>query len=213
MATETASDTAHDTAQHVTLFFDPACPYAWMTSRWLLHAAQVRDVAPTVSVMSLAVLNEGRDLPENYRAFLDQAWGPARVALAIERTRSQEELAAFYTAFGEDYHVGRSEDLRGSTERALEEAGLPASLMDGYDSDAEDAALRAAQQRVIDMVGDEVGTPVVSFGEGTAYFGPVVSPAPKGEDAGLLFDALSAAAKVPGFFELKRSRDTGIDFS
>lgn len=200
-------------AREATLYFDPICPFAWMTSRWLLHAAQVRDVSPTFSVMSLAVLNEGRDLPEDYRRSMDEAWGPARVALRVERERSAEELAAFYTAFGEDYHVGGSEDRRGSAERALGTAGLPAELIDAYDSEELDDELRAAQQRVIDMVGDEVGTPVVSFGEGVAYFGPVVSPAPKGEDAGRLFDALVSASQIDGFFELKRSRTHGIDFS
>lgn len=200
-------------ARPVTLYFDPICPFAWMTSRWLLHAAEVRDIDPTFSVMSLAVLNEDKDLPEGYRRSMDDAWGPARVALAIERTRSQAELAAFYTAFGEDYHVGDSGDRRGSAERALATAGLPADLLAAYDSEDLDQALRDAQAAVVDLVGDEVGTPVVSFGEGVAYFGPVISPAPRGEDAGILFDALHAASRVPGFFELKRSRTHGIDFS
>ncbi len=200
-------------AQDVTLYFDPICPYAWMTSRWLLHAAEVRDVNPMFSVMSLAVLNEGRDLDEDYRRSMDEAWGPARVARKVERSASQEQLAAFYTAFGEHYHVRGSGDRRGSTAAALEAAGLPAEWLDVYDSGDLDGDLRAAQRAVVDMVGDEVGTPVVSFGEGVAYFGPVVSPAPRGEDAGTLFDALAAATTVPGFYELKRTRDHDPDFS
>lgn len=201
------------TARTVTLYFDPICPFAWMTSRWLLDATSRRGIEPRFSVMSLAVLNEGRDLPADYRRSMDEAWGPARVALKVELERSPEELAAFYTAFGEDFHVGGSGDRRGSAVHALEVAGLPADFIDVYDSDELDEKLRAAQKKVVDMVGDEVGTPVVSFGEGVAYFGPVVSPAPKGEDAVALFDALEAATRVPGFFELKRSRTTGPDFS
>lgn len=197
----------------VTLFFDPICPFAWMTSRWLLDATSRRDTEARFSVMSLAVLNEGRDLAPDYRRSMDEAWGPARVALKIELERTPGELAAFYTAFGEDYHVGASGDRRASTEHALATAGLPAEMIEAYDAEDLDGALREAQQRVIDMVGDEVGTPVISFGEGVAYFGPVVSPAPKGEDADALFDALAAAARVPGFFELKRSRTNGVDFS
>ncbi|MGP9694849.1 mycothiol-dependent nitroreductase Rv2466c family protein [Brachybacterium sp. AOP25-B2-12] len=200
-------------ARPVTLYIDPICPFAWMTSRWLLHAAEVREIAPTFSVMSLAVLNEDKDLDAGYRRAMDDAWGPARVALAIERTRGQEDFAAFYTAFGEDYHVGGSGDRRASVRTALAAAGLPAELNDAYDVTDRDQDLRDSQAKVIDLVGDDVGTPVISFGEGVAYFGPVLSPAPRGEDAGKLFDAVSAASEVPGFFELKRSRTGGIDFS
>lgn len=200
-------------ARAVTLYVDPICPFAWMTSRWLLHAAEVRDIDPTFEVMSLAVLNEGRDLPAGYRRSMDEAWGPARVALKVQ-LEAPASFADFYTAFGERYHVGGAEDRRATTAEALAAAGLPADWIDVYDSEALDDSLRSAQAAVVDMVGDEVGTPVISFGEGVAYFGPVLSPAPRGEDAGRLFDAVSAAATVPGFFELKRSRgDKGPDFS
>lgn len=197
----------------VTLYVDPICPFAWMTSRWLLHAAQVRKIDPQFSVMSLAALNEGRDLPAGYRRSMDEAWGPARVMLRVQQDFSAEQVGDFYSAFGEDYHVGGSDDRRGATERALDKAGLPAELLSSYDDAGLDDALRQAQQQVVDMVGDEVGTPVISFGQGVAYFGPVISPAPRGEDAGRLFDAVRAASEVPGFFELKRSRTQGPDFS
>ncbi|MDO5662249.1 MAG: disulfide bond formation protein DsbA [Brachybacterium sp.] len=200
-------------AAHVELYVDPICPFAWMTSRWLLHAAEVRDIEPTFSVMSLAVLNEGRDLDPDYRRSMDEAWGPARVMLAVAEAGTAADAAAFYSAFGEDYHVGESGDRRGSAERALQTAGLEAGLIRAYDSEGLDGTLRELQAKVVDMVGDDVGTPVISFGEGVAYFGPVISPAPRGEDAGLLLDALQAASRVPGFFELKRSRTGGIDFS
>ena len=206
-----------DVEPTVELFVDPACPFAWMTSRWLLHAAQVREIAPRFRVMSLAVLNEGRDLDPDYRRSTDQSWGAARLAIHIARTEGDEAFARWYTAWGERYHVGgQKEDRRATAVAALEDTGLPAGLIDAYDpadGDETDRALRASHQDAIDMVGDDVGTPVISFGEGTAYFGPVVSPAPKGEEAGRLLDGLRALASVQGFYELKRSRTGGIDLS
>lgn len=203
--------------RRVELFVDPVCPYAWMTSRWLLHAAEVREVEPVYSVMSLSVLNEGRDLDSGYRAMLDDSWGPARLAVAISRAEGNEAFARWYTAWGERYHVGgQKDDRRATAVAALADAGLPAELIDAYSpvaGDETDVALRASHEGAISLVGSDVGTPVISFGEGTAYFGPVVSPAPKGEDAGKLLDALAALASINGFYELKRSRTGGVDFS
>lgn len=204
--------TAQTTSRTVTLYVDPVCPFAWMTSRWLLEAAELTGVEARFSIMSLAVLNEGRDLDPGYRRAMDAAWGPVRVARRVEE-ESPETLERFYTAFGEHFHVGRSGDHRQAAVHALAEAGLRAEMIDSFDDQGLDDSLRAAQRAVIGMVGDEVGTPVISFGEGVAYFGPVVSPAPKGEDAVRLLEALQAASRVPGFFELKRSRTHGIDFS
>ncbi len=203
--------------RRVELFVDPVCPYAWMTSRWLLHAAEVREVEPVYSVMSLSVLNEGRDLDSGYRAMLDDSWGPARLAVAISRAEGNEAFARWYTAWGERYHVGgQKDDRRATAVAALADAGLPAELIDAYSpvaGDETDVALRASHEGAISLVGSDVGTPVISFGEGTAYFGPVVSPAPKGEDAGKLLDALATLASINGFYELKRSRTGGVDFS
>ena len=204
-------------ARRVELFVDPVCPYAWMTSRWLLHAAQVREVEPVYSVMSLSVLNEGRDVDAGYREMLDDSWGPARLAVAIDRAEGNEAFARWYTAWGERFHVGgENEDRRATAIAALADADLPASLIDAYApvaGDETDLALRASHEGAISRVGDDVGTPVISFGEGTAYFGPVVSPAPKGEEAGKLLDALATLASIDGFYELKRSRSGGVDFS
>ena len=205
------------TARTVELFVDPVCPFAWMTSRWLLHAAEVREVTPKFSVMSLSVLNEGRDLDPGYRASMDDAWGPARLAIAIGRAEGEEAVARWYTAWGERFHVGgESSDRRATAVAALADAGLPESLIEAYApvaGDEVDQALRASHDRALSRVGDEVGTPVISFGEGTAYFGPVVSPAPKGEEAGKLLDALATMATIDGFHELKRSRTGGVDLS
>ncbi|MCS6712511.1 disulfide bond formation protein DsbA [Brachybacterium sp. EF45031] len=204
------------TARRVDLFFDPTCPFAWMTSRWLLEAARVRDVEPRFRVMSLSVLNEGRDLDPGYRAAMDQSWGPARVAIRVEQLGGQDALSAYYTAFGEHYHVGGSHDRRAATEHAVAASGVGTEALEVYENvagDETDRALRASHQGAIDLVGDEVGTPVISFGAGTAYFGPVISPAPKGEAAGKLLDALATLAETEGFYEIKRSRTGGIDFS
>jgi len=204
-------------ARPVQLFVDPVCPFAWMTSRWLLQAAEVREIAPTYSVMSLSVLNEGRELDPGYREMLDDSWGPARLAIAIDRAEGNEAFARWYTAWGERYHVGgQNQDRRATAVAALADVDLPAELIDAYDpvaGDETDLALRASHEGAISRVGDDVGTPVISFGEGTAYFGPVVSPAPKGEEAGKLLDALATLASIDGFYELKRSRSGGVDFS
>ncbi|MGP5385025.1 mycothiol-dependent nitroreductase Rv2466c family protein [Brachybacterium tyrofermentans] len=215
-------------ARPVELFVDPVCPFAWMTSRWLLEAATVRDIAPTYSVMSLSVLNEGRDLDADYRRMLDDSWGPARLAVEIVSTQGSDAFSRWYTAWGERYHVGgQQDDRRAVAVAALEVAELPAELIGAYEpvaGDATDVALRASHDGAISRVGDEVGTPVISFGDagtavsgtavsGTAYFGPVVSPAPKGEDAGRLLDALETLSSLEGFYELKRSRTGGVDFS
>ena len=205
------------TARRVELFVDPVCPFAWMTSRWLLHAAEVREIEPVYSVMSLSVLNEGRELDPGYRAMIDDSWGPARLAIAIDAAEGNEAFARWYTAWGERYHVGgQNEDRRATAVAALADAGLPAELIEAYEpvaGDEIDTALRASHEGATSRVGDEVGTPVISFGEGTAYFGPVVSPAPKGEEAGKLLDALATLASIDGFYELKRSRSGGVDFS
>ncbi|MGP9537581.1 mycothiol-dependent nitroreductase Rv2466c family protein [Brachybacterium sp. AOP43-C2-M15] len=199
----------------VELFVDPACPFAWMTSRWLGHAAEVREITPRFSVMSLAVLNEGRDLDPDYRRSLDDAWGAARLSVAILEAEGEDAFSRWYTAWGERYHVGDDKgDRRRVAEQALADAELPAGLIESYDhvpGDAVDTALRASHERAISLVGDEVGTPVISFGEGIAYFGPVISPAPRGEEAGKLLDALRTLSTVEGFYEVKRSRTGGVD--
>ena len=204
-------------ARPVQLFVDPVCPFAWMTSRWLLQAAEVREIAPTYSVMSLSVLNEGRELDPGYREMLDDSWGPARLAIAIDRAEGNEAFARWYTAWGERYHVGgQNQDRRATAVAALADVDLPPELIDAYDpvaGDETDLALRASHEGAISRVGDDVGTPVISFGEGTAYFGPVISPAPRGEEAGKLLDALETLSTIEGFYEIKRSRTGGIDLS
>lgn len=192
-------------------FFDPLCPWAWMTSRWMMEVERVRPVEVTWSVMSLSVLNEGRDLPADYRAMLDNGWGPVRTIIAAAREHGPEVVKPLYDAMGTRIHLGGEQDYARVIDQALAEVGLPPELARFADTDDVDDLLRASHQRAMDLVGDDVGTPVVSV-DGVAFFGPVVSPAPKGEAAGRLWDGCVLVANTPGFFELKRTRTVGPIF-
>ncbi|MFW6600178.1 disulfide bond formation protein DsbA [Propionibacteriaceae bacterium Y2011] len=195
----------------VHFWFDPGCPWAWMTSRWMLEVEQVRPVDTIFHVMSLSVLNEGRDLEPGYRASMDRGWAHVRVCLGVEAEHGQQKLREFYTALGTRYHLNKEERSRATLEAALTDIGLPITLADLGDTDANDDALRSSHHAGMDPVGDDVGTPVIHI-EGVAFFGPVMSPAPKGEQAGVVFDGARALASYPGFFELKRSRTVGPIF-
>ena len=191
--------------QTVEMWFDPLCPWAWMTSRWLMEVEQVRDIEVTWSQMSLSVLNEGRDLPGEYREMMDRGWAPVRVIAAARKAHGDEVTKPLYDAIGTRLHLGGERDFVAATAAALAEVGLPAELIGAADTDEHDAFLRESHERAIALVGDDVGTPVISV-EDTAFFGPVVSPAPKGEAAGRLWDGCVLVAGTDGFFELKRSR-------
>lgn len=192
-------------------WFDPRCPFAWITSRWMLEVAQVRDVTVTWHVMSLAILNQDRDVSAEYRASLEKAWGPVRVCVAAEQAHGKGVLEPLYTALGERRHVRKEELDREGIEAALEEAGLPRSLAAEMDSTEHDDALLKSHRLGMDQVGDDVGTPTISF-QGAAFFGPVLTKAPRGEDAGRLWDACVTVSAFPHFHELKRSRDQDLDF-
>ena len=196
---------------HVDLWVDPACPWAWMTSRWLLAAKEVRDVSVSFHVMSLAVLNEGRDLPENYKELLALAWKPVRVLIAAEQQHGNEIVEPLYSAMGRRYHVENNKNLDVVISESLAEVGLDASLADAATSTQFDEALKASHHAGMDPVGFDVGTPVIHV-NGEAIFGPVVTPAPKGEEAGRLLDGVLAVMSIPGFYELKRSRTQGPSF-
>ena len=190
----------------VDFWFDPLCPWAWITSRWMIEVQQVRPVATRWHVMSLAVLNEAKeDLPERYRDLMQQAWGPVRVCIAAEQKLGPEVLLPLYTAMGTRLHQEKAERDRAMIEAALADAGLPAELADAMDSADYDEALRASHKDGMDRVGYEVGTPVISV-QGKSFFGPVVSPIPRGDAAGKLWDGVMLVAGTDGFFELKRSR-------
>jgi 2-hydroxychromene-2-carboxylate isomerase len=190
----------------VDFWFDPICPWAWITSRWMLEVEQVRPVQTTWHVMSLAVLNENKeDMSERYREAMQSAWGPVRVLIAAEQAHGPQVLAPLYTALGTRFHHEKAPRDRETIVAALAEAGLPESLADAMDSTEYDAAVRASHAGGIDRVGYEVGTPVISV-NGASVFGPVVTPIPRGEAAGRLWDGVQLVMGTDGFFELKRSR-------
>lgn len=189
----------------VDFWFDPVCPWAWMTSRWMLEVEKVRDVKVTFHVMSLSVLNDGRDLPAGYRAFLDNAWMPARAALLVEQRHGSDVLRDFYTELGTRFHPGEQEVGPDPVAAALAAVGADADILEIAQTDAIDDDLRRSHHEGMDPVGDEVGTPVIRV-NGMSLFGPVISPAPKGEEAGELFDGFVKVTAYPGFFELKRTR-------
>ncbi len=196
----------------VDFWFDPLCPWAWMTSRWLLEVEKVRPIAASWHVMSLAYLNSEKEIPDEYRAKLEPGWGPVRVAIAAAQAEGDQVLLPLYTALGNRIHLQGRDIDRTLIEEALAEVGLPVALADAADSTAYDEDLKKSHHAGMDQVGMEVGTPVIST-EGIAFFGPVVTPAPKGEDAGRLWDGVRLVAATPGFFELKRTRDEAPDFS
>jgi protein-disulfide isomerase-like protein with CxxC motif len=196
----------------VDFWFDPLCPWAWMTSRWILEAQKVRPISPAFHVMSLAYLNEDKDIPEEYREMLRPAWGPVRVIIAASEAEGDDVILPLYTAMGNRIHLEGRQIDRELIEESLEEVGLPVSLADAMDDSSYDDAVRKSHHMGMDQVGQEVGTPVISV-EGVAFFGPVVTPAPKGEAAGKLWDGVVLVAATPGFYELKRSREKGPDFS
>lgn len=214
MTAQTASTTEQTKStekDQVDFWFDPICPWAWMTSRWIGEVEKVRDIEVTWHVMSLAVLNDGRDLPEEYAEMMKKAWGPVRVVIAAREAHGEEVVKKLYDAIGTRLHPGGEKDFRVATEGGLEDVGLPAELIEAFDSPEYDEKLRASHQDGISRVGEDVGTPVVAV-NGVAFFGPVVTPAPKGEAAGRLWDGAVLVAGTPGFYELKRTRTEGPIF-
>lgn len=206
------SENAVETPEIADFWFDPTCPFAWVTSRWIGEVEEVRNIKVNWHVMSLSVLNENKqDLSPEYRAHVARAWGPVRVIMAAVAAHGEEVFKPLYDAMGTHIHNNGNKDLADVIAKSLAEVGLPAELAASANTDANDEALRASHAEGINKVGQDVGTPIVAF-NGTAFFGPVITRIPRGEEAGQLWDATLTLASFPYFFEIKRSRTEDPQF-
>jgi len=203
---------ATETTPTADFWFDPLCPFAWISSRWILEVEQVRDITVKWHVMSLSYLNKDKDIPDEYRAMLEPGWGPVRVLIAAQHKHGDDVLLPLYTAMGTRIHHEKADLDRDMIAAALAEAGLEPELVEAMDDSSLDEAVAKSHHEGMDQVGDDVGTPTIAI-EGAAFFGPVLSAIPRGEEAGQLWDGCLAVAKVPYFYELKRSRTGDLDFS
>jgi protein-disulfide isomerase-like protein with CxxC motif len=204
------SDVAPD-VEPVDFWFDPLCPWAWITSRWMKEVERVRGIQTRFHVMCLAYLNESKDVSDEYRERLRAGWGPVRVVMAVAQQHGDDAVDRLYSELGVRFHNQGREKSRETVTEALGAAGLPVELAAAMDDEGLDDAVKKSHHQGVDLVGDDVGTPIVRL-DGHAFFGPVVTPIPRGEDAGRLWDGVRLVTSTDGFFELKRTRTVRPSF-
>ncbi len=208
--------TSSDEVVEVSMWVDPICPFAWLTSRWLLEVEQVRPIKINFHIMSLSILNKDKKVPKQYRKLFEDGWGPVRVGIAAEQAYGSEVLRDLYTALGKRIHLQKHAINTDLYLDALAEVSLPSTLAKAAQSSEFDEVLYSSHHAGMDPVGEDVGTPVIHVpgpdGQQIAFFGPVLSPAPKGQVAGRLWDGVVLVAGTPGFFELKRTRSADLIF-
>jgi 2-hydroxychromene-2-carboxylate isomerase len=206
---------AADASFDAEFFFDPVCPWAWITSRWMTEVASHRGIKVHWNFISLKVLNEGKTLDPDYakRAAVSHGRGLRllRVAAAVRAEKGHEAVHGVYTAFGTVIHPDQMAEVYDKDNKAiafaLKELGHDGALADQADNEDWDAQIRASTALALSRTGKDVGTPIVTYAppDGPSLFGPVISHAPKGEEAGELWDHLSYIARNPDFAELKRA--------
>ena len=197
--------------QKAGFWFDPLCPWAWMTSRWILEVEKVRDIEVEWNLFSLAHLNRDKDVPAEYKEKLVRSWHCTRVIAVAIKEKGNSITLPLYTAISSRIHLQKMEVGEALFKEALVEVGLSPDLASAMNDESLDAAIIESHERGIKMVGNDVGTPIIAIGD-VAFFGPVISPAPKGEEAGKFWDGVVGVASYPGFFEIKRSRNVGPIF-
>jgi hypothetical protein len=193
-------------------WFDPMCPWAFITSRWILEVEKVRDIEVSWNIFSLPHLNKDREMPEKYKAIFANSWACARVIKSVEKDFGKVKTLPLYSAISTRIHVLKETVSKDLLSNSLNEVGLDLKYLAEMENSEWDSQIIESHERGIKLVGDDVGTPIIAV-NGVGFFGPVISPAPKGEEAGKLWDGITIAAAYPGFFELKRSRTVGPIFN
>ena len=204
-----------DLKDSVDFYWDPVCPWCWITSRWMVDVGQQKQIQVNWKLFSLKLINKDREVPEDYKILHGIGLKALRVAAAVRREFGNDGVGQIYTVMGARYHHDEGDiDEPSALTEILRTCGLPARLSAAAEDEALDKDIQADMDQAIAKAGTDVGVPqiVLDGGKGPGFFGPVMSPAPTGEDAVKFWDAIIAAGRNPGFFELKRTREVGPVF-
>lgn len=205
----------------VDFYFDPVCPWAWLTSRWVMNVQDERPMTVDWKFICLRIVNEDKDYERDFRPGYERGHTRGlellRVAAAARAEVGPETVAPLYTTFGRIIHLDRNAtafDDPAGIAGVLAELGLPAGLGAFATTTDYDDVVRAETVEALDRCGGNIGTPVLTFGppDGPSFFGPVINKAPKGAAAVELWDAVTALGSNPHFSELKRSLRGRPDF-